>query len=106
MRQRLALATALLGDPRVLVLDEPANGLDPPGIAWLRTLLRDLALAGRTVLISSHLLWEVQQLVDHVVIMDRGALRHQGALADLARDYDTLERAFLALTATVPGDGR
>jgi ABC-2 type transport system ATP-binding protein len=64
MRQRLALATALLGDPRVLILDEPANGLDPEGIAWLRRLLRSLADEGRTVLVSSHVLSEVQQLVD------------------------------------------
>ncbi|HET6212426.1 MAG TPA: ATP-binding cassette domain-containing protein, partial [Micromonosporaceae bacterium] len=68
MRQRLALAQALLGDPRVLVLDEPANGLDPEGIAWMRRLLRDLARQGRTVLVSSHVLSEMQQLVDHVVI--------------------------------------
>jgi ABC-2 type transport system ATP-binding protein len=106
MRQRLALATALLGDPQVLLLDEPANGLDPPGIAWLRTLLRDLARAGRTLLVSSHLLWEVQQLVDQVVIIDRGALLHQGALADLSRRYGSLERAFLALTTTDLDDNR
>jgi ABC-2 type transport system ATP-binding protein len=84
MRQRLALATALLGDPRVLVLDEPANGLDPEGIAWLRWLLRQLAKAGRTVLVSSHLLSEVQQLVDRVVIINRGRLVRQGTLGELA----------------------
>jgi ABC-2 type transport system ATP-binding protein len=84
MRQRLALATALLGDPRVLILDEPANGLDPEGIAWLRHLLRSLADEGRTVLVSSHVLSEVQQLVDHVVILHHGRLVRQGTLAELA----------------------
>jgi ABC-2 type transport system ATP-binding protein len=74
MRQRLALAGALLGDPRVLVLDEPANGLDPEGIAWLRGFLRYLAGEGRTVLLSSHVLAEVQQTVDDVVIVARGRL--------------------------------
>lgn len=83
MRQRLALATALLGDPRVLVLDEPANGLDPEGIAWMRRLLREFAGQGRTVLVSSHVLTEVQQLVDQVVIINRGRLVHQGALSTL-----------------------
>ncbi|CAN5764167.1 ABC transporter ATP-binding protein [soil metagenome] len=83
MRQRLALATALLGDPTVLVLDEPANGLDPAGIAWMRRLLRDLAGQGRTVLVSSHVLSEIQQLVDHVVILHRGRLVHQGLLTEM-----------------------
>ena len=84
MRQRLALATTLLGDPRVLVLDEPANGLDPEGIAWLRTFLRHLAAQGRTVLISSHVLPEVEQTVDDVVIIARGRLVHASSLAELA----------------------
>jgi ABC-2 type transport system ATP-binding protein len=84
MRQRLALATALLGDPRVLVLDEPVNGLDPEGIAWMRHLLRDLAAEGRTVLVSSHLLSEVQQLVDDVVIINRGRCVRQGPLSALS----------------------
>ena len=84
MRQRLALATALLGDPKVLVLDEPANGLDPEGIAWLRRLLRELSAQGRTVLVSSHMLSEVQQLVDHVVIINRGRCVRQGPLTALA----------------------
>lgn len=84
MRQRLALAAALLGDPQVLVLDEPANGLDPEGIAWMRRLLRGLADEGTTVLVSSHVLSEVQQLVDHVVILRRGQLVHQGPLAELS----------------------
>ncbi|TCC21593.1 ABC transporter ATP-binding protein [Kribbella sindirgiensis] len=84
MRQRLGLAAALLGDPGVLVLDEPANGLDPEGIAWLRAFLRRLAADGRTVLISSHVLSEVEQTVDDIVIIDKGALVRQGNLGDLA----------------------
>ncbi len=84
MRQRLGLATALLGNPRVLLLDEPANGLDPEGIAWLRGLLRHFAdVDGRTVLISSHVLSEVEQTVDRVVIIARGRLIYEGRLADL-----------------------
>jgi len=83
MRQRLALAQALLGDPPVLLLDEPANGLDPAGIAWLRQFLRGLAAQGRTVLISSHVLSEVQQTVDEVVVVARGRLVRQGPLASL-----------------------
>ncbi|WP_370513999.1 AAA family ATPase [Cellulomonas sp. JZ18] len=85
MRQRLALATTLLGDPPVLLLDEPANGLDPEGIAWLRGFLRALAAEGRTVLVSSHVLSEVQQTVDDVVVIARGRLVHASSLADLAR---------------------
>jgi ABC-2 type transport system ATP-binding protein len=83
MRQRLGLAAALLGDPEVLILDEPANGLDPAGIAWLRQFLRALAAEGRTVLISSHVLSEVQQTVDEVVVLSRGRLVRQGTLAEL-----------------------
>ena len=84
MRQRLALATTLLGDPRVLLLDEPANGLDPEGIRWLRGFLRALAAEGRTVLVSSHVLSEVEQTVDDVVIIARGRLAHASSLAELA----------------------
>jgi ABC-2 type transport system ATP-binding protein len=85
MKQRLALATALLGDPQVLVLDEPANGLDPEGIAWLRTFLRAFAQSGRTVLISSHLLAEVEQTIDQVVIISRGQTMYYGMLDDLRK---------------------
>src|SRR5215510_9690852 len=84
MRQRLALAAALLGDPAVLVLDEPMNGLDPEGIAWLRGLLRDHARGGGTVLFSSHALLEVEQLADQVVIVSQGRLAFQGTLGGLA----------------------
>ena len=83
MRQRLALAAALLGDPEVLVLDEPANGLDPQGIRWLRDLLRSLADEGRTVLVSSHVLAEVAQTVDDVVIIHEGRLVRHAKMAEL-----------------------
>jgi len=83
MKQRLALATALIGDPQVLVLDEPANGLDPEGISWLRTFLQSFARAGRTVLISSHLLAEIEQTVDQVVIISAGRTVYQGRLDHL-----------------------
>ncbi|MFC4118001.1 ABC transporter ATP-binding protein [Nonomuraea zeae] len=83
MRQRLNLATALLGDPRVLLLDEPGNGLDPEGLAWLRSFLRELAGEGRTILVSSHVLSEVQQAADDVVVIGRGRLLAAGSLRDL-----------------------
>ena len=83
MRQRVALAAALLGNPEVLVLDEPANGLDPQGIRWLRDLLRSLAAEGRTVLVSSHVLAEVAQTVDHVVIIHKGRLVQQATMAEV-----------------------
>ncbi|SEL87240.1 ABC transporter ATP-binding protein [Rhodococcus maanshanensis] len=85
MRQRLALATALLGDPQMLVLDEPANGLDPEGIAWLREFLRAFARSGRTVLVSSHILREVEQTVDRLVIVNEGRLVYQGGIDELRR---------------------
>ena len=118
MRQRLALAAALLGDPHVLVLDEPANGLDPEGIAWLRSFLRHLAAEGRTVLVSSHVLSEVQQTVDDVVILARGRLVRQAPLAELedpsrrtvlvrTPSPDALQSALSAagLPAAAPQDG-
>jgi ABC-2 type transport system ATP-binding protein len=101
MRQRLGLASALLGDPEVLILDEPANGLDPAGIAWLRDLLRGLAADGRAVLVSSHVLSEVAQTVDQVVIVHEGRLRFAGTLDDLGGA--SLEQAFLSLTGTTEG---
>src|SRR5215475_1942293 len=102
MRQRLGLAAALLGDPQVLLLDEPANGLDPAGIAWLRGLLRGLADEGRTVVVASHVLSEVAQTADHVVIVNAGELRFSGPLHELGASGQALESAFLRLTA-VPG---
>jgi ABC-2 type transport system ATP-binding protein len=101
MRQRLAVAAALLGDPQVLLLDEPANGLDPAGMAWLRAVLRTVAAEGRTVVMSSHVLSEVAQTVDDVVIISEGRLRYAGPLTVLEGDQ-SLESAFLRLTA---GDG-
>ncbi|MET9857887.1 ATP-binding cassette domain-containing protein [Streptomyces smyrnaeus] len=85
MRQRLGLAAALLGDPEILVLDEPVNGLDPQGIRWLRKLLRDRAASGGTVLLSSHMLSEAAQTVDDVIMIDRGRLVHEGTMQDLER---------------------
>jgi ABC-2 type transport system ATP-binding protein len=84
MRQRLGLAAALLGDPEILVLDEPANGLDPAGIRWLRDLLRSLAGQGRTVLVSSHLLAEMEQIADDVVVIHHGKFVVQASTAELA----------------------
>ena len=98
MKQRLGLAAALLGDLDVLILDEPANGLDPEGVKWLRGLLRGLAGEGRTIFVSSHLLTEVTQTVDHVVIVNRGRLIANARLADLIRGEQTLEDLFLNLT--------
>jgi len=113
MRQRLGLAFALLGDPGVLVLDEPTNGLDPEGIRWIRTFLRELASEGRTVLVSSHQLAEVQQSVDQVVIISRGKAVYQGELAGLetgarvrldSPDKPALERALRAAGSEVSAD--
>jgi ABC-2 type transport system ATP-binding protein len=106
MRQRLGLATALLGDPEVLVLDEPGNGLDPAGLAWLRGLLRERVSTGRTVLVSSHVLAEVAQTVDEVVILGAGALRYAGPLTGLAASGGSLEDAFLRLTDDLEGSAR
>ncbi len=90
MRQRLGLACALLGDPRVLVLDEPANGLDPEGIRWLRGFFRHLADEGRSVLVSSHQLNEVQEIADRVVILNRGQLVRAGSIRELLEGTDTV----------------
>jgi len=98
MRQRLGLAAALLGDPELLVLDEPANGLDPAGVRWLRTFLRNFAAQGRTVLISSHLLAEVAQTVDQVMIIDHGHVVASGRLDELSGHGQTLEDIYLDLT--------
>jgi ABC-2 type transport system ATP-binding protein len=103
MRQRLGLAAALLGDPDVLVLDEPANGLDPEGVHWLRGLVRGLANQGRTVLVSSHLLAEVAQTVDQVVIIDRGRLVAQSTLAALTAGTDRTVRVRTAQPEALHG---
>jgi len=98
MRQRLGLAGALLGDPELLILDEPATGLDPAGVHWLRQFLRRFAEQGRTVLVSSHLLAEAEQTVDQVVIVDRGRLVASGRLGDLTKGGRTLEDVYLEAT--------
>jgi ABC-2 type transport system ATP-binding protein len=98
MRQRLGIAAALLGDPAVLLLDEPVNGLDPAGIAWLRGLLRGLAAEGRTIMLASHLLSEIAQTVDHVLIVSAGQLRFAGPLREIGPTNEALESAFLDLT--------
>jgi ABC-2 type transport system ATP-binding protein len=98
MSQRLGLASALLGDPELLVLDEPANGLDPAGVHWLRRFLRRFAEQGRTVLVSSHMLAEAAQTVDRVIIIDRGRRVASGHLDELTERGQTLEDVFLGLT--------
>ena len=99
MRQRLGVATALLGDPEVLLLDEPVNGLDADGIRWLRTFLRGLAAEGRTVLVSSHLMAEVERTADRLLVIGHGRLLADTTLADFLDGRENLEDAFLALTA-------
>jgi ABC-2 type transport system ATP-binding protein len=117
MRQRLAIAAALLGDPEVLILDEPANGLDPPGIRWMRDLLRSEADRGRAVLVSSHLLSEVSQSVDDIVVISHGKLRASGPLQQIlgaarggltrvrADDPEALGRALAAEEIAYDQDG-
>jgi ABC-2 type transport system ATP-binding protein len=117
MRQRLGIAAALLGDPEVLLLDEPTNGLDPPGIAWMRGMVREQAARGRAVLISSHLLAEVAQSVDDVIVIANGELRAQGTLDAVlggddgpatevtAEDPVALTKALGAAGATVQREG-
>lgn len=98
MRQRLGIAHALLGDPTVLLLDEPVNGLDPQGIYWMRGLLRQFADAGGAVLLSSHLLHEVQQIADHIVMIGQGRIVANGPTAELVAGSGDLEKMFLELT--------
>jgi ABC-2 type transport system ATP-binding protein len=98
MAQRLGIAAALLGDPPVLLLDEPVNGLDPEGIRWIRHLLKNLAARGRTVLISSHLISEVAQTADDLVVIGQGRLLAQTTVAELSAGSSSLEEAFFRLT--------
>ena len=108
MRQRLGLAAALLAGPDVLILDEPANGLDPPGIRWLRDMLRGMAADGTAVLVSSHILAEVAQTADSVVIIDHGRLVAQAPLAGLlgsSHANGSLEEVFFELTRRNDGEG-
>jgi ABC-2 type transport system ATP-binding protein len=103
MGRRLGLATALLGDPEILILDEPVNGLDPDGIRWIRTFLRERAASGRTVLLSSHLMGELAETVDDVVVIHKGTIVADGTLNEVTGAHRTLEDAFFALTT---GDRR
>jgi ABC-2 type transport system ATP-binding protein len=98
MRQRLALAAALLGDPATLILDEPANGLDPLGVRWLRALIRGLGEHGRSVLVSSHALAELALAVDDVIVIEKGRLVVHQEMASLNREGESLEDAFVRLT--------
>lgn len=103
MSRRLGLATALLGDPAVLVLDEPVNGLDPAGIRWMREFLKNSAAQGRTVLVSSHLMGELAEIADDVIVINKGRVVIHGRLADVTGGHRTLEDAFFALTAAEAG---
>jgi ABC-2 type transport system ATP-binding protein len=98
MRQRLGIAAALLGDPAVLLLDEPVNGLDPEGVRWIRRLLRELADDGRTVFVSSHLMSELQLVADHLIVIGRGRLIADTPLSEFTADGRSLEDAYLDLT--------
>jgi len=98
MRQRLGVAAALLGDPPVLMFDEPFNGMDPEGIVWLRGFLRSLAADGRTVLVSSHLMSELQDAADHVIVVGHGRVIADSSIPDILRRWRSLEDAYLALT--------
>jgi ABC-2 type transport system ATP-binding protein len=98
MAQRLGVATALLGDPGVLLLDEPVNGLDPDGIRWIRQLLASLAAEGRTVFVSSHLISETEQMAEQLVVIGRGRLLAAGPARELAAGAGSLEEAFFRLT--------
>ncbi|SDG74748.1 ABC-2 type transport system ATP-binding protein [Sinosporangium album] len=106
MGRRLGLAAALLGDPETLVLDEPVNGLDPEGIRWLRMFLRGCAAQGRAVLLSSHLMGELAETVDDVVVIHRGRVSARGTLAEVTGGHSSLEDAFFALTGGGGGGGR
>jgi ABC-2 type transport system ATP-binding protein len=98
MAQRLGIATALLGDPGIVILDEPVNGLDPEGIRWIRNLLKSLAAEGRTVLISSHLISEVAQTADELIVVGQGRLLAHTTVAQLSATASSLEDAFFRLT--------
>jgi len=98
MRQRLGVAAALLGDPPVLMFDEPFNGMDPEGIVWLRGFLRSLAAQGRTVLVASHLMRELQDAADHVIVVGHGRVIADSPVAGLVARWGSLEDAYLELT--------
>ncbi|ADB31194.1 ABC transporter related protein [Kribbella flavida DSM 17836] len=106
MGRRLGIATALLGDPEVLVLDEPVNGLDPEGIRWLRQLVRTAADEGRTVLLSSHFMAEMSSTADDLVVIAGGSVVAQGSIDEVVGDHAGLEEAFFTLTAGAPNAGK
>ncbi|OMG00912.1 ATP-binding cassette domain-containing protein [Paenibacillus sp. FSL R7-0337] len=106
MGRRLGIAAALLADPEILILDEPVNGLDPEGIRWIRTFLRQRAEAGNTVLLSSHLMGELAETVDDVVIIKQGRIVADGTLEEVTGSHSTLEQAFFALTSGQAGELR
>ncbi|MBE1591268.1 ABC-2 type transport system ATP-binding protein [Nonomuraea angiospora] len=99
MKQRLGIASALLGDPAVLMFDEPVNGLDPDGVRWIRDLMRSLAAEGRTILLSSHLMSEMALTAERIIIVGRGKLIAESTVAELTARYPSLEDAYMALTA-------
>lgn len=103
MKQRLGLAAALLGEPRILVLDEPVNGLDPEGIRTVRTFLRRYADQGNTVLLSSHLMGETAETVDDIVVINKGRIIADGTLDEITTGHGSLEDAFFTLTGSEPG---
>ncbi|MER6944778.1 ATP-binding cassette domain-containing protein [Nonomuraea sp. NPDC000554] len=100
MKQRLGIAAALLGDPGVLMFDEPVNGLDPDGVRWIRELMRSLAADGRTILLSSHLMSEMALTADRIVIVGRGKLIIEATVDELTARHTSLEEAYLTLTAS------
>lgn len=103
MGRRLGMAAALLGDPPILVLDEPVNGLDPEGIRWIRTFLRKRAESGNTVLLSSHLIGELAETVDDVIIIKQGTIVAEGTLDEVIDNHSTLEKAYFARTSEHAG---
>ena len=106
MGQRLGIAAAMLGDPEYLILDEPVNGLDPEGIRWVRELLRRFAAEGRTVLVSSHLLAEMAQTADHLIVIGKGRLVAAGSVHDFIKENSALTTVCLLYTSPSPRDTR
>ncbi|MCW2876524.1 MAG: transporter, partial [Sphaerisporangium sp.] len=98
MKQRLGIAAALLGDPPILLFDEPVNGLDPEGILWIRELMKSLAAEGRTVFVSSHLMSEMALTADHLIVIGRGRLLADASMAEFVKGSASLEEAFMRLT--------
>jgi ABC-2 type transport system ATP-binding protein len=102
MKQRLGIAVALLGEPEVIILDEPMNGLDPEGIRWIRELLVQRAAEGATVLVSSHFMKELESVAERVVVLARGRVRAEGTIAEVTGGHESLEAAYVHPTSAVP----